>query len=73
MLTGIRDLVRGYDVQKHPVAGPLLRGGPIGLAKEHGLAISGSYVDECHFCYAARKQLLARFPQYLAPKEAYGL
>jgi hypothetical protein len=35
--------------------------------------VSDSYVDECHLCYMARKQLLPRFPQYLAPKEAYGL
>jgi hypothetical protein len=26
------DLVGGYDAQKHPIGGPLLRGGPIRLA-----------------------------------------
>jgi len=67
------DLVRGYDAQKHPIAGPLLRGGPIRFATECGLAMSDSYVDECHLCYMARKSLLLRFPQYLAPTEAYGL
>jgi len=67
------DLVRGYDAQKHPIAGPLLRGGPIRLATEGGLAMNDGYVDECDFCYTARKLLLPRFPQYLAPKEAYGL
>ena len=67
------DLLRGYDAQKHPIAGPLLRGGPICLATEGGLAMNDGYVDECHFCYTARKLLLPRFPQYLAPKEAYGL
>ena len=69
----LRDLVRSYDGQKHPIAGPLLRGGPIGLVTEHGLAMSGGYVDECHLCYTARKQLVPRFPQCLAPKESYGL
>lgn len=67
------DLVRGYDAQKHPIAGPLIRGGPIRLVTEYGLEMSGGYVDECHLCYMARKSLLLRFPQYLAPKESYGL
>jgi len=67
------DVVHDYDAHRHPIAGPLLRGGPIGLVKEHGLAISDCYVDECHLCYTARKQLLPSFPEYLAPKEAYGL
>jgi hypothetical protein len=67
------ELVHDYDAQKHQVAGPLVRGGPIRLAKEHRLEISDSYVDECHLCYTVRKQLLPRFPQYLAPREAYGL
>ena len=71
--TPLADLVRGYDAQKHPIAGPLLRGGPVRLAAEHGLVIEDSYVDECHLCYAARKLLLPRFPRHLAPKEAYGL
>ena len=67
------DLVHDYDAQTHPVVGPLLRGGPICLASERGLAVSDSYVDACHLCYTARKLLLPHFPQYLAPKEAYGL
>jgi hypothetical protein len=67
------DLVHDYHAQKHPIVGPLLRGGPIRLTTECGLAMSDSYVDECHFCYTTRKLLLSRFPQYLAPKEAYGL
>lgn len=69
----LRDIIRDYDAQRHPIVGPLLRGGPISLATEHQLAMNESYVDECHLCYTARKLLLPRFPQYLAPKEAYGL
>jgi hypothetical protein len=71
--TPLPDLVRGYDAQQHPIAWPLIRGGPIRLVTEYGLEMSGGYVDECHLCYMARKSLLLRFPQYLAPKEAYGL
>lgn len=66
-------LVRGYDAHTHPIAGPLVRGGPIRLAAEYGLAINNGYVDECHLCYTMRKLLLPRFPQYLAPRESYGL
>jgi MoaA/NifB/PqqE/SkfB family radical SAM enzyme len=69
----LRELVCGYQAQTHPIAGPLLRGGPMRLATEYGLAMCDSYVDECHMCYTARKLLLPRFPQYLTPKEAYGL
>ena len=71
--TPLPELVRGYEAQKHPIAGPLLRGGPARLVTDNGLAMCESYVDECHLCYAARKLLLPRFPQHLAPKEAYGL
>ena len=69
----LRDLLRSYDAEKHPIAGPLLRGGPMRLVTEHGLVMDDGYVDECHLCYTARKLLLPRFPQYLVPKEAYGL
>ena len=69
----LADLVSGYDAQVHPIVGPLVRGGPRQLASEHGLAMCDGYVDECHMCYTARKLLLSRFPEHLAPKEAYGL
>ena len=71
--TPLPDLVRDYDAHNHPIAEPLFRGGPIGLVREHRLAMSDCYVDECHLCYMARKLLLPRLPQYLAPKEVYGL
>ncbi len=66
------ELVRAYNPYKHPVVGPLLRGGPIRLAAETGLAITDEYVDECHLCYTVRKKLLPRFPSCLAPRECYG-
>ena len=69
----LAELVRGYNAQAHPIAGPLVRGGPRHLAAEHGLAVRDGYVDECHMCYEARKLLLPQFPEHLAPKEAYGL
>ena len=66
-------VVKDYDPQLHPICGPLLRGGPIRLVEEHGLDLPGEYVDECHLCYAARLALLDKLPQYLAPRQAYGL
>lgn len=67
------ELFRAWDAQQHPIVGPLVRGGPIRLAAEYGLETGDGYVDECHLCYTMRKLLLTRFPQYLVPKEAYGL
>ncbi len=69
----LADLIRDYDPERHPIVGPLLRGGPIRLARENGLTISDEYVDECHLCYTLRKHLLPSYPAYLAPKEAYGI
>jgi hypothetical protein len=69
----LADLVGNYRAQKHPVCGPLVKGGPFQLAQELGVNPEEGYVDECHFCYAVRLALIDRFPQYLAPRQAYGL
>ncbi len=71
--TPLAEMVRDYDVGRHPLAGPLARGGPAELARVYDLPHAEGYVDECHFCYELRKQLLARFPEYLAPRQVYGL
>ena len=71
--TPLSELAGAYDPDTHPIAGPLLRGGPARLVEEHGLRMPGEYVDECHLCYAARLALLDRFPVHLAPRQAYGL
>jgi len=67
------ELVRNYDAQKHPIVGPLVRGGPARLATEYELVMNDGYVDECHLCYTVRKMLLPRFPEHLTPRECYGL
>ena len=71
--TPLSKLVKDYDPQKHPIFGPLVRGGPFQLVKEYGLDMKDEYVDECHLCYAARVVLLDRFPECLAPRQVYGL
>ena len=66
-------LIDEYDGRRHPICGPLLRGGPAALANEYGTELSDEFVDECHCCYTIRKGLLDRFPGYLAPRQVYGL
>lgn len=69
----LAELMAAYDGQKHPIAGPLLRGGPRRLIEEYEVHPGDAFVDECHACYAARKMLLPLFPQSLAPRQVYGL
>lgn len=66
-------LAHNYDPDSHPICGPLLEGGPALLAKQYAVQHEEEYVDECHFCYSLRLALLDRFPQYLAPRQVYGL
>ena len=71
--TPLSDLVRDYDPDSHPIYGPLLNGGPAALAVLYGVQHEEEYVDECHLCYLLRLALTERFPQYLAPRQVYGL
>ena len=71
--TPLSDLVRDYDADAHPIAGPLLRGGPARLAEDYSVLHEEGYVDACHFCYLTRKALIDRFPALLAPRQVYGL
>ena len=69
----LSELVQNYTAGKHPICGPLVEGGPARLAEVYDVNHQDSYVDACHFCYDLRLSLLDRFPQYLAPKQVYGL
>lgn len=71
--TSLSSLVKSYDSDSHPICGPIAKGGPALLAKEYDLEHEDEYVDECHFCYLLRLTLIDRFPQYLAPRQVYGL
>jgi hypothetical protein len=62
-----------YEADTHPVSGPLAKGGPALLAKQYDVDIEAAYVDECHLCYVVRRALVDRFPEYLAPRQVYGL
>ena len=67
------ELVKGYGPDTHPLVGPLLRGGPAALAEQYGAAPGAECVSACHLCYLVRRALLDRFPQFLAPRQVYGL
>ncbi|MGD8717365.1 MAG: radical SAM protein [Candidatus Zixiibacteriota bacterium] len=71
--TPLAELVRDYDPEAHPICGPLLRGGPAELARAYDVPHEDGYVDECHLCFEVRKALIGRFPEYLAPRQVYGL
>ncbi len=71
--TPLSMLVKNYDAGSHPICGPLVKGGPALLAKQYDVEHEEEYVDECHFCYLIRLALLDKFPQYLAPRQVYGL
>lgn len=69
----LSEIVKKYDAGSHPICGPLVRGGPAQLAREYQVKHEDKYVDACHFCYMIRLKLLDKFPQYLTPKQVYGL
>jgi MoaA/NifB/PqqE/SkfB family radical SAM enzyme len=69
----LSSLISSYDYKVHPICEPLVRGGPFALAKEYGFEPDDGYVDPCHLCYSVRLALLDRFPQYLSPRQVYGI
>lgn len=66
-------ILRAYDPASHPIAGPLLEGGPLALADAYALRMASHYADACHLCYECRRQLRVRFPEYLGPDHVYGV
>lgn len=70
--TPLPKMMTEYRAEGHPIAGPLVEGGPALLAKEFQVPVQDGYVDACHLCYSVRKSLMERFPQYLAPRQIYG-
>lgn len=71
--TPLSKLVEAYDPKAHPIVNPLLEGGPARLAETYNVKIEEEYISECHMCYQVRKALVERFPEYLTPRQVYGL
>lgn len=65
-------IIKTYKPKKHPILGPLMEGGPVGLAEKYHIHHQYRYKDACHFCYNLRVGLRRRFPQILAPGQMYG-
>ncbi|MBN2471242.1 MAG: radical SAM protein [Anaerolineae bacterium] len=67
-------LLAGYAPAEHPIAGPLLAGGPAALAEAYGVVPDpAGHVDVCHLCFEVRRALRERFPDVLAPANVYGV
>ncbi len=71
--TPLSELIKTYDYSKHPVCRPLVTGGPALLASENGAGPDERFTDACHLCYSLRLRLLDEFPDYLTPRQVYGL
>jgi MoaA/NifB/PqqE/SkfB family radical SAM enzyme len=70
--TSLREICEAYYADAHPICGPLLKNGPVGLAQEYDLQIEDQYADACHLCFESRRALRDQFPGYLLPDEMYG-
>lgn len=71
--TPLKEICATYDVEAHPIAGPLLAGGPVALVQEYNLPHEENYADACHLCFEARRVLRERFPEILNPDQMYGV
>jgi hypothetical protein len=71
--TPLAEMLDSYDGARHPICGPLLRGGPAELARAFDIPHAQTYVEECHMCYELRRALRGRFPSLLGPDQAYGV
>ncbi|NQT34161.1 radical SAM protein [bacterium] len=69
----LSELVGNYDPLAHPITTELIKGGPAQLVRKFNLDVEDGYVSDCHLCFTARRLLIDRFPQYLAPRQVYGL
>jgi hypothetical protein len=68
----LADLLSAYRPTAHPICGPLVAGGPARLAECYGVRPESGAVTACHLCFLARRALIGRFPQQLAPRQVYG-
>lgn len=71
--TPLSEMIKNYRSESHPICAPLMADGPAELAKSLGVEPDAGYIDECHFCFLVRKMSIERFPEYLTPKQVYGL
>ena len=70
--TPLHEICEQYEPDAHPIAGPILKGGPAELVRQYAVPHEEKYADACHLCYSARLALRSSFPQSLAPDQMYG-
>ena len=70
--TPLERICATYDPDSHPIAGPLLAGGPHELARRYDVPEAEGYADACHLCDEIRRSLRPRFPEVLRPDAMYG-
>jgi len=70
--SSLEQICADYVPEEHPIAGPLLEGGPAALVRRFETSHDTSYADACHLCYETRRALRDRFPEILAPDQVYG-
>lgn len=68
----LAQVVRDYSPQRHPVIGPLLKGGPRALVEAHFPGCEERFASACHACYVVRRALRPRFRLHLGPAQVYG-
>ena len=71
--TPLKEICRSYDPLQHPILGPLLENGPVGLVERYALPHRDEYADACHMCYETRLALRSQFPDFLTPDQMYGV
>jgi len=68
-------IVEGFVPDKHPIVGPLIKGGVAELARKAGFMPDGKYADPCHLCYTIRLEMISKrmYRNILRPLQAYGM
>jgi hypothetical protein len=66
-------IMASYHPDAHPICGPLHHGGPAALIEELDITPEDEYIDECHACFLIRRGLLDQYPEYLTPRQVYGV
>ena len=65
-------LMEQFDIDSHPIYGPIVHNGPKGLVDEYRIIPLQEYQNACQMCYSLRRLLLSRFPEYLSPPQVYN-
>lgn len=72
-ISPLKSIIKSFKIENHPVLSLLKKGGPALLTKHFSIQPENGYGDACHLCFMTRTALMDLFPQYLAPKQVYGL